>query len=224
MFIIPCKYIEGKSLIRECVESIKTHHPEELIVVVDSNSADLSYFEYLNQVSNVVICDKKNPNYIIGALWKAYEMYPNEHHYVLIHDTIIIKKPLDKFLQDEMTYSFLYFDEHPPNTENQAILDRFILPNYIAPQNTPLIGVWGTAAIFKNSIVKKFISLNLHNSYLPNNKIECQMSERALGVLLAKEGIDFVTNCVEQKNCLVHWGNMFDDGFEYIKKTITIRD
>ena len=65
--------------------------------------------------------------------------------------------------------------------------------------------------------------MNLHNTYLPNNKIECQMSERALGVLFTKEGIDFVTNCIEQKNCLVYWDNMFNDGFEYIKKTITIR-
>jgi hypothetical protein len=223
MFVIPCKYIEGISLIRECIESIIKYHPKELIVVVDSNSDDISYFEYLKQVSNVVICDKKNPNYIIGALWKAYEMYPDEHHYVLIHDTIILKKPLDKFLHDEKTYSFLYFDEHQPHGENQVILDRFISPNYTHSQGDPILGVWGTAAIFKNSIVKKFISMNLHNTYLPNNKIECQMSERALGVLFTKEGIDFVTNCIEQKNCLVYWDNMFNDGFEYIKKTITIR-
>ena len=224
MFIVPCKYIEGKSLIRECIQSIKQHHPEELIIVVDSNSDDKSYFDYLDKIPKVVICDKKNRHYIIGALWQAYEMFPNEHHYVLIHDTIIIKKPLDNFLNNEETYSFLYFDEHSIPPQSQSILDRCILPNYSTKIATPFVGVWGTAAILKNSIVKKFISNNLHNTYLSLNKEECQMSERILGILLAAEGIDIVTNCVEQKNCVTYWNSMFTDGFEYIKKTITIRE
>jgi len=224
MFVVPCKYIEGKSLIRECIQSIKQHHPEELVVVVDSNSDDKSYFEYLKNIPNVVICDKKNIHYIIGALWQAYEIFPNEHHYILIHDTIIIKKPLNKFLNDEKTYSFLYFDEHSNPPQNQAILDKFVLPNYSNFVRTPYIGVWGTAAILKNPIVKKFVSMNLHNTYLPINKEECQMSERVLGMLLTAEGIDIVANCVEQKNCRTHWNSMFTDGFEYIKKTITIRE
>jgi glycosyltransferase involved in cell wall biosynthesis len=224
MFIVPCKYIEGKSLIRECIQSIKQHHPKELIVVVDSNSDDKSYFAYIEDIPNVVICDKKNVHYIIGALWQAYEMFPDEHHYVLIHDTIIIKKPLTKFLHDEETYSFLYFDDHVIPPHHQAVMDRFILPNYSSNVSTPIIGVFGTAAIFKNAILKKFVSKNLHNTYLPINKEECQMSERVLGVLLAAEGIDIIANCIEQKNCLSHWSKMFTDGFEYIRKTITIRE
>lgn len=224
MFIVPCKYIEGRSLIQECIQSIKQHHPEELIVVVDSNSDDKSYFEYLSGIPNVVVCDKKNTNYIIGALWQAYEMFPNEHHYILIHDTIIIKKPLHKFLSDEETYSFIYFDEHYTPPHHQEVMNRFISPNYSHPAGNPLVGVWGTAAILKNQIVKKFVSMNLQNTYLPINKMECQMSERVLGVLLAAEGVDVVTNCVEQKNCTTHWNDMFTDGFEYIRKTITIRD
>lgn len=224
MFIVPCKYIEGKSLIRECIQSIKQHHPEELIVVVDSNSDDKSYFDYLDKIPNVVICDKKNRHYIIGALWQAYEMFPDEHHYILIHDTIIIKKPLDNFLNNEETYSFLYFDEYSIPPQSQSVLDRCILPNYSTKIATPFVGVWGTAAILKNSIVKKFVSNNLHNTYLSLNKEECQMSERVLGILLAAEGIDIVKNCVEQKNCATHWNDMFTDGFEYIKKTITIRE
>lgn len=224
MFVVPCKYIEGRSLIRECIESIKQYHPEELIVVVDSNSDDKSYFEYLKGVENVVICNKRNRHYIIGALWQAYEMFPDEHHYVLIHDTIVIKKSLDKFLNDGETYSFLYFDEHSIPPQSQVILDRSILPNYSSNVPTPFTGVWGSAAIIKNPIMKKFISMNLHNTYLPLNKEECQMSERVLGILLAAEGVDIVANCIEQKNCTVHWNDMFTDGFEYIKKTITIRD
>lgn len=223
MFVVPCKYIEGKSLIRECIQSIRQHHPEELIVVVDSNSDDKSYFDYLESIDNLVICDKKNRHYIVGALWQAYEMFPDEHHYILIHDTIIIKKSLDKFISDDKTYSFLYFDDHSMPPQSQAVLDRFVLPNYSNVAPNPIIGVWGTAAILKNPIMKKFISKNLHNTYLPIDKEECQMSERVLGILLAAEGVDVVANCVEQKNCIEHWNSMFTDGFEYIKKTITIR-
>ena len=222
MFVIPCKYDKEKSQIRECVASIRNHHPEEKIVVVDSFSEDISYINDIIDIPNVVICNKKNPNYIVGALWKAYEMFPDEHHYVLIHDSVTIKKPLSKFLNNEETYSFLYFIQDPQSAD-QPVIDRFVGPDYTHTPGYPMLGVFGTMCIIKNKLMKKFINSKLHLTFLPINKSECMVSERAMGVLFSLEGINFMYNCVEQKDFLNSIPIMQNDGFEYIKKTIVSR-
>ncbi len=73
MFIISCKYdgeehpnhdpskaIPIKSPIRECVKSIVELHPNEKVVVVDSDSGDKSYFQDIQKYDNVIILDCKN--------------------------------------------------------------------------------------------------------------------------------------------------------------------
>ena len=222
MFVIPCKYSKEKSQIKECVESIHYHHPEEKIVVVDSVSDDLSYIEEISKIPNVIIFNKPNENYIVGALWKVYETFPDEHHYVLIHDSMIINKSLTKFLQDDQTYSFLYFIQEP-QLRDQPVIDRFVGPNYIHTPGYPMVGVFGTVCILKNNLMKKFIKNNLHKSFLPTNKDECMVSERAMGVLFSLEGINFIKNSVEQKNILEHWSYTHPMKFEYITKTIKQR-
>jgi len=222
MFIIPCKYDKEKSQIRQCVTSISLHHPEEKIVVVDSFSEDTSYIDDIVSIPNVIVCDKKNSNYIVGALWKAYEMFPDEHHYILIHDTVIIKKSIDKFLHNEENYSFLYFIQEP-QAADQPVIDRFVGPAYKHNPGYPMLGIFGTMCIIKNKLIKKFIHNKLHLTFLPVNKSECMVSERVMGILFSLEGIDFIENCVEQKNFLEHIITMNNDGFEYIKKTIVSR-
>jgi len=223
MFVIPCKYIKEKSQIIECVESIKLHHPEEKIFIVDSISDDLSYLNSLYNLENVIISKKGNTNYVIGALWIAYEHFPEERHYTLIHDSVTIKKPLTNFLQNEQNYSFLYFIEGPRLIQDQPTIDRFVGPNYRHNPYSQTIGIFGSMCILKNGLIKKFIKNNLNKTFLPENKIDCMISERAIGVLFRLEGIDPIENCVEQKNFLEHINTMQSDGFEYIKKTIVSR-
>jgi hypothetical protein len=222
MFIIPCKYDKEKSQIQECIDSIRTHHPEEKIVVVDSVSDDTTYLEDLSKIPNVIVFEKQNSNYIVGALWKVYEAFPDEHHYVLIHDSMVINKPLTKFLEDDQTYSFLYFIQEPQSAD-QPVIDRFVGPNYVHTPGYPMVGVFGTACILKNDLMKKFIKNNLHQTFLPKDKTECMVSERAIGVLFSLEGINFVQNSVEQKNILEHWSYTHPMKFEYITKTIKSR-
>jgi hypothetical protein len=86
-----------------------------------------------------------------------------------------------------------------------------------------MLGIFGTMCIIKNELMKKFINSKLHQTFLPINKLECMVSERAMGVLFSLEGINFIENCVEQKDFLNHIHTMQNDGFEYIKKTIVSR-
>jgi len=222
MFIIPCKYIEGKSQIKQCIDSIRKHHPEEKIVVVDSFSDDISYMDELSKIDNVLILKEKNKNYVVGALWKTYDEFPNEHHYILIHDSMCINKPLTKFLQDENTYSFLYFIQEP-QAADQPVINRFLGPHYEHEPGYPMVGLFGTTCIIKNDLMKKFINNNLHKTFLPINKEECMVSERAMGVLFILEGIDFINGSVEKKDILQHWSYTHPMEFEYVTKTIAQR-
>lgn len=221
MFVIPCKYVKDTSQIKVCVESIAAHHPEEKIVVVDSFSDDMSYVEDISKIPNVLVLEKQNQNYVIGALWKAYEAFPEEHHYVLVHDSMVINKPLTKFLQDEQSYSFVYFVQEP-EPSHQPIIDKFVGPDYSHTPGRPMVGMFGSTCIIKNDLIKKFVKNNVHQTFLPTNKEEDQASERAIGVLFSLEGVDFIKNSVEQKDIL-NYPNRYHHEFEYTTKTIKRR-
>ena len=73
MFVIPCKYT-SKSPIIECVKSIRRHYPNDLIVVVDSDSDDKSYFEEVGKY-DAIVEDVSNKNFVNGALWHCFKKY-----------------------------------------------------------------------------------------------------------------------------------------------------
>ncbi len=221
MFIIPCKYSEGSTII-ECINSILSFHPNELIVVVDSYSDSDSYFNDIPKLSNVKILDQKNNNYEVGALWKAYEIYPNESVYILIQDTIIIKHSLLEFINNDKSYTFLYFNEpYPPNTcpsffENTGY-------NFINKPIETIPCCFGTNCIIKRNVMKKFISKKLHTSFLPTNKSESQHSERIMGLCMKEEGINLHENNLDG-DCLSNWNRFYEDGYKYIKKIFLNRN
>lgn len=221
MFIIPCKYSEGSTII-ECINSILEFHPNELIVVVDSYSDNNSYFDTIPKLSNVKILDQKNNNYEVGALWKSYEIYPDESVYILIQDTIIIKHSLSEFINNDKSYTFLYFNEaYPPLT----------CPNFFENtdynfRNKPIETIpccFGTNCIIKRDVMKKFIDKKLHTSFLPINKLESQHSERMMGLCMKEEGINLYENNLDG-DCLSNWNKFHEDGYKYIKKIFLNRN
>ena len=220
MFIIPCKY-KNNSPIIECVNSILKFHPDDYIVIVDSYSNDTSYFDLIPKIPNVKILNVKNNNYEIGALWKTYEQYPNESVYVLIQDTVIIKHSLSEFLENDDSYTFLYFNEPIQSSLNSKFFENtsynFPKDNYVIPM------CFGSNVILKNKIIKKFIEKGLHSSFLPTSKLESQYSERMIGFIMHSENIDLHKNNLDG-NCLTDWSKFHNDGYKYIKKIFMHRD
>ena len=86
MFVIPCKYNPQAPFIINCVDSIRKY-TNESITIVDSCSSDQSYISFLQKNYNNIHIIRNNSNYATGALWKAYELFPNKNHYTLIHDS-----------------------------------------------------------------------------------------------------------------------------------------
>ena len=227
MFVIPCKY-ESRSPIIECVKSIQKFHSDEKIVIVDSDSDDKSYYEMIDDVE---VLDVANNFRLVGALNEAYIKYPNEEYYILIHDSVCLKKKLN-FDPLETFRVIMHFTD-PFFSLNGSIRAEFIwwitktvgkidypnrLNEYVA--NT-YYGVFGSMGIYS----KNFMNILDNKGVLDNLKAksfnEGQFSERLLGYICKCEGIN-ISNSFDG-DAVIRWDEIKEDKLEYTKKLLLSR-
>jgi hypothetical protein len=221
MFIVPCKFT-NQSQLYQCLSAINTHHPEEKILVVDSNSDDKSYFGLLANYKNTQLADKINSNYEAGALWIGYEQFPNEDYYVLIHDSLIIKNPISKFLEDDQSYSFMYFPEFVQDPLAIDYISKVISLTDYNFKERHIIGTLGNMCILKKNIITNFVNKGLNKVLFPKNKLESQMGERIIGMCLTQEGVDLTQNNIEG-NFLSRVGETHGNLLHYFHKIFNVR-
>ena len=77
MFYFSFKY-NPRSLIKECVDSVLKFHPNDKIVIIDSESEDKSYYEQYSDYKNVIILDGINKTRQVGSFEIVYDHFPNE--------------------------------------------------------------------------------------------------------------------------------------------------
>ena len=66
----------NSNFVIDCVESILKYHPEDEVIIVDSDSDDLSYVTKLKaKIKKIDLI--KNKNFMDGAIWHTYENYTN---------------------------------------------------------------------------------------------------------------------------------------------------
>jgi len=85
-WVIPCKY---DPVVRDCVASIREHHPNDTIILVDSCSDDQSYIAELDP-DHVII---GNQHYAWGAFGEAFD--GTDEHWALVHDSLVLKRPVE---------------------------------------------------------------------------------------------------------------------------------
>lgn len=205
MFVVSCKYdgaehpnhdpsraIPKKSPIRECIKSIVEFHPNEKIVVVDSDSGDKSYFSDIQKYENVIILDCKNQNRVCGSLYETYRRFPNEKEYIVIHDSLTFNSSIQEFIDSDIEcFSLMYFWEHGLNWETQhdpycwEILDN---SEYERPKNGSVQACFGPMFIVKNRIVKNMERKKLFDNLKVRNKTECATWEKIFGQVFIQEG------------------------------------
>jgi hypothetical protein len=235
MFVIPCKY-DSRSPILDSIKSITEIHPTEKIVLVDSGSEDKSYYKDIEEYDNVEILDVSNPYRLIGALKHAYEKYPNEGYYVLMHDSVSLKKSIQSFIDSlDRVKVFMHFSS-PLNTLNnvdsdikkeyiQWMNDIFEKIDYVNDINgyfsNDFYAIFGTMGIYSNDFVK----LLDNKKVLENIKAETfnhgQFSERVIGYICKCEGID-ISNSIDG-DALIKWNDIQKDNLEYIRKRFLSR-
>lgn len=223
MFCFSFKY-NPRSLIKECVDSVLKFHPNDKIVIIDSESEDKSYYEQYSDYKNVIILDGINKTRQVGSFEIVYDHFPNESYYVMIHDSLFFKKSIQKFLDSSEEFiSFMYF----PEIFNEEMKNFCINVFDNTPYKTPNVGIqingsFGPLFIIKNSLIKKMKDCNLLAKFKSNSKIEDQYFERIIGICAEQEGYSPEKYNIEG-NCLDRWMEIVNDDLEYCTKIFLTR-
>lgn len=201
MFVIPCKYTSNSPIL-DCVKSIRKHYPDDLIVVVDSDSDDKSYFDLIEKY-NVTIEDIANKNFLDGALWYCYEKYTTEDFFYLVQDSMKIKMNFD-YVEDE---DFTCISSFPntcwaENFEGGSRAQIEFVKEALSETNYSYLGpeidwqpVFGISFFISRNLMDKLKTNNMHK-YLPTNKMEMEASERVWGMVMHQEGINVRNSCI----------------------------
>lgn len=188
MFVIPCKYNDEFPFVVELVKQIRNFHPSEKIVVVDSNSDDVSYSSQLKPL-NVDFMEIQNKNWMIGAYWSAYKRYPNEDFYYFMHDSMKIKGSLEYLKKNELTV-ICYFDRTISNFNSWGEKISAELGLTYTYEGK---GCYGPIFFCKNEVMRNLSRLGV-DSLLPNSKAETGFLEGAYGFFFEYLGYD-LTEC-----------------------------
>ena len=185
MFVIPCKYSPNIDNISYLVRDIRKFHPDEKIVVVDSASADKSYFKEIEQYT-VEIEDINNKNWAVGAYWHAYFKHPNEKFYYFLQDTVKVKANLD-YMKDKDLVTIATF--------NRAIDPSFNMWNHKINTETKYrvsnegCGVYGPMFMCSNKVITDLYNNNA-NVLMPTCKAEIGYLEGGFGAIFESVGFN----------------------------------
>jgi hypothetical protein len=200
MFIIPCKYAAGNShhkhpvsRIVPLVESIAKFHPNEKVMVADSNSPDLSYVETIQHSNPNVVMRYNNNHFIDSAVWTGFFDFPDEKFFYVIHDNVEIHKSLEPFRQFEFT-SFMTFPLHYGD-ESLRLHAQSVIAKTKFKYNEQVPGLAGIQFLCNRSVLQKLYERGLHLN-TPDNKIESDNSERIWAICLADIGIDITKSSI----------------------------
>ena len=227
MFILSCKYMPH-SPVRKSVDSILKHHPNEKIVIVDSQSDNHDYHEFFSEYDTVEVLYNVNKYRTPGAFYEACKRYPDEPYYVNIHDSVMIKKPLNKFIDsdDEFT-TFGYFHDTlhvETRHEYQYMKKVFNNTKYFLPNpSTNFVACFGPLYIIKNSMMKRLMGSGILENLKSVSKIEDQTYERIMGLLAEQEGYNPIDYNIEG-DLMSRWNSMVSDNLEYFTKKLLKRD
>lgn len=229
MFIISCYYDSQKSIIGETISSIRKFHPNEKVVICDSDSPDKTYAEkYISD--SVEFFDAKNKRRPIGALLETYKKYPEEEYYILIHDSSALmssiqnfiesKEQLVAFFQTTKTISTIPSDKRDVYFNWMEKL--FSKLDYQLNEDFKSDGCYsvviGCMGIYKKSLLEKMIKKGIYESMESHSFYDSCWAERAVGYIANIEGVDVKESCVERGDAISMWYDMPTGNLSYIKK------
>lgn len=184
MFVIACKFNQEHPFILQLVNDIRQYHPNEKILVVDSNSSDKTYFQALSEFK-VLVEDIGNENWMIGAYWHAYKKFPNEEYYFFLHDSMRVKANLD-YLKSEPLVTLCFFDRSISNFNSWS--GRVESELGISYSNEGK-GCYGPIFFCKKEVMQKMELLGV-DRLLPANKQETGFCEGMYGFIFEYLGYD----------------------------------
>lgn len=198
----------GIDMVSSCVSSVRAHHPDSPIYVIDSDSNYLDINEYITEVEHCggAVDFAKNKNYSTGMIWHVFRNYPHFDYYFFLHDSHEVKENLEECLDFDVA-TISYFNSHNGLAREHPGREYGFSPNGTYPresldwcekmlrENTPyrlpdiFTGVGYSVFFCKRHVLEKLNS-NGVSKILPNNKTQDQSMERVWGIALESEGFD----------------------------------
>jgi len=186
MFIIPCKFVENKNTIYECVQSIQKYYPNEKITIVNASSSDKK--TYCDSLKIFDFIDTEQDIFEVGAYQLAFKKYPNELYYYCMQDSIILKthfEPVDLRVVQYMSCcsSDPFFRRY----------DRFENISKVLGYDVPHVyqGVAYNTFFCHNNVMKKLMK-NME-PFTPHSKYDSNITECLLGIMLNSFGFNLST-------------------------------
>jgi hypothetical protein len=192
LFLIPCHFVSSNPVIYDCVESIKKHHPNDDILVVDSASSDKSYKDNLSG-SKVHWIDANNTNYVTGVI-KYTETYSSDY-YCILQDSTKVHKPLNKFFEKEVG-CLRYFQGFWDNPKGMGWAEN--ITNLInIPIPSQFLGIFGSMFFGTSKLFENYRNTGIFNHLsLEGKRTDCDM-ERVNGIILHHLGYRFEGNSIQ---------------------------
>ena len=193
LFVVCTK--EG-GYIKECVQKIIAHYPEDDILVVDSDSKDKSYMDGLRKYKNVVIADYKNKNYEYGAIRYGFLNNKNKYDvFFFIQDSMKIEGEIDLSILDEDSVLFFSlrktgwkYCRKLENISKNKFPDFFNHPKYVSADN--LLLTQYNSFIINSSTFEKCLNSEIFSLIdAPTNKIESCIWERIWSSIFIANGL-----------------------------------
>ena len=221
LFSITCKFDPANPVVLSCVESIREHHPDSIIHVVDSDSEDKSYYEQVTALG-AVIQDIKNGSLTTGNIWHTYEEYPDYDYYYFLHDSMLIKESLLDLTEQDVT-ALRYFRswngigwtpaEVPsgdngfvyPETFNWANSQLLTKTTYRPTSGQRFAALFGPILMCKRSVLDKLKQAGF-DKIRPTTKRQSEAMERVWGMVLGMEGYDLSKLSIQ--------GYCYDPGYQ----------
>jgi hypothetical protein len=193
----------------ECVHSILNHYPNDDIVIVDSDSSDLSYVDRLRSIVHSIDLIK-NKNYMDGAIWHVYKEYEDYTNYIFLQDSTELLNNID-FSFDQDLYSVQYFNDRMDHGRD-GIMAKELKKHTNLELPTNMTGLFGPMMICSRNFLDKAKLLGMYN-VMPESKV-CQNSmERVWGFVASHLGYNIQANSLEG----IHRGRGVKD-YKYIRK------
>ena len=205
LFSITCRFDPANPVVIPCVQSIRAHHPESPIHVVDSASEDKSYYEQVEKFGAKVE-DIGNQSLTTGNIWHTYEKYPDYDFYYFLHDSMLIKDGILDLMETDVT-ALRYFrswnglgwtpQEHPSgdngfvfsetlNWANSQLLSK---TTYRPEMGMRFAALFGPMIMCKRSVLDKLKAAGF-DKVRPTTKRQSEAMERVWGMVLNLEGYD----------------------------------
>mgnify|MGYP001264422479 FL=1 len=205
LFSITCRFDPENPVVLPCVQSIREHHPDSPIHVVDSASEDKSYYEQVEKFGAKVE-DIGNKSLTTGNIWHTYEKYPDYDFYYFLHDSMLIKDGILDLMETDVT-ALRYFrswnglgwtpQEHPSgdngfvfsetlNWANSQLLSK---TTYRPEMGMRFAALFGPMIMCKRSVLDKLKAAGF-DKVRPTTKRQSEAMERVWGMVLNLEGYD----------------------------------